>query len=208
MPYAARSLPRYPKEAFTASDYVLAFRNIELWKIGAVFACSYAAYIFYSSWSPTFLEASGVRAAALIGILSAAIPAAGIFSRPVGGYLAESRFSHDKRVVPLAAFGILAATSAAIPFVGLGAIPLLIAGGFLAQVPFSVYYLFSAQILPPKFTGTAYAFMNTISLVGGSISPGLAGLLLDVSGTFVVPFAMIAVTAAIGILLVLRTRER
>jgi predicted MFS family arabinose efflux permease len=206
--YEARSLPVYRKEPFTSSDYLLAFRNIELWKIGAVFACSYAAYIFYSSWSPTFLEASGVRAAALIGILSAAIPAAGIFSRPGGGYLAENRFSRDKRVVPLAAFGILAATSAAIPFVGLGAIPLLIAGGFLAQVPFSVYYLFSAQILPPKFTGTAYAFMNTISLVGGSISPGLAGFLLDVSGTFVVPFAMIAVTAALGILLVLRTRER
>jgi predicted MFS family arabinose efflux permease len=206
--YAARSFPEYPKEAFTASDYVLGFRNLELWKIGAIFACSYAAYIFYASWSPTFLEANGVRSAALIGILSAAIPAAGILSRPVGGYLAETRFSRDKRTVPLLAFGVLAVTSAAVPFVGLGAIPLLIAGGFLAQVPFSVYYLFSAQILPPKFAGTAYAFMNTISLVGGSISPGLAGLLLDVAGTFVVPFAMIAATAVLGLVLVLMTRER
>lgn len=206
--FFARSLPAYPRETFTASDYLAGFRNRELWKVGAVFACSYAAYIFYSSWSPTFLETNGVRDVALLGLLSGAIPAAGILSRPIGGYLAEGRFSRDKRIVPLAAFGILAATSAAAPFVGLGAIPLLVGGGFLAQVPFSVYYLFSAQILPPRFVGTAYAFMNTISLIGGSISPGLAGYLLDLTGTFVAPFAMIAGTAAIGLALVVLTRER
>lgn len=205
---SSRGFPSYPREAFTASDYLAGFRNWELWKVGAVFACSYAAYIFYASWSPTFLEAVGIRAVAVLGLLSAAIPAAGILSRPIGGYLAETRFSRDKRIVPLAAFGILAATSAAVPFVGLGAVPLLIAGGFLAQVPFSVYYMFSAQILPPRFSGTAYAFMNTISLVGGAISPGLAGYLLDVTGTFVAPFAMIAGTAALGLGLVVLTRER
>ncbi len=204
----SRGLPPYPREAFTLGDYVAAFRNRELWKVGAVFACSYAAYIFYASWSPTFLEANGIRDVVVLGLLSSAIPAAGILSRPVGGYLAEDRLARDKRAVPLAAFGILAATSAAAPFLGLGAIPLLIAGGFLAQVPFTVYYLFSAQILPPKFAGTAYAFMNSISLIGGAISPGLAGFLLDVSGGFMAPFAMMAGTSFLGLVLVLATRER
>ena len=206
--FFVRSFPTYPRETFTLPQYLVAFRNLELWKVGAIFACSYAAYIFYSSWSPTFLEANGIRDVALLGILSSAIPAAGIFSRPVGGYLAEARFSHDKRVVPLAAFALLAGTSVALPFLGLGAIPLLIAGGFLAQIPFTVYYLFSAQILPPRFAGTAYAFMNTVSLIGGAVSPGLAGYLLDVTGTFFAPFAMIALTALLGLLLVLWTRER
>jgi NNP family nitrate/nitrite transporter-like MFS transporter len=206
--YFVRSFPAYPRETFTLSEYLFAFRNLELWKVGAVFACSYAAYIFYSSWSPTFMEANGVRDVVALGLLSAAIPAAGIFSRPVGGYLAETRFARDKRLVPLAAFAILAATSLGLPFLGLGGIPLLIAGGFLAQIPFTVYYLFSAQILPARFAGTAYAFMNTVSLIGGAISPGLAGYLLDVTGSFVAPFAMIAAASLAGLAIVLRTRER
>ena len=203
-----RSFPPYSREAFTLSDYLGAFRNVELWKVGAVFACSYAAYIFFSSWSPTFLEANGLQDALVLGVVSAAIPAAGVFARPVGGYLAEGRFSRDKRAVLFIALGVLMVTSALVPFLGLGAIPLLVAGGFLSQAPFTAYYLFSAQILPTRFVGTAYAFMNTISLIGGAISPGLAGYLLDVSGTFVAPFVMIAATALIGLVLTFAMRER
>ncbi len=206
--YFARDLPAQEAEPFTARDYVAAFKSRELWKVGAVFACSYAAYIFYSGWSPTYLEMNGVTSAAALGLLSAAIPAAGIVSRPVGGYLEERTFASDKRKVAIIAFGILVVTSVAVPFLGLGAAPLLIAGGFLAQLPFSVYYLLSAQIMPARFTGSAYALMNTISLVGGAISPGLAGYLVDATGGFFAPFVMIAVAAVLGLALILVTRER
>ncbi len=206
--YFARDLPPQQTEPFTTKDYVEAFRNRELWKVGAVFACSYAAYIFYSAWSPTYLEHNGVTAPALLGLLSAAIPAAGIVSRPIGGDLSEKRFRRDKRRVPLLAFGLLAAVSVAVPFLGLGAAPLLIAGGFLAQFPFSVYYVLSAQIMPPRFTGSAYALMNTVSLIGGAISPGLAGYLLDASGSFLAPFLMITLAAVVGLVLIVLTRER
>ena len=204
----ARGLPPQPAERFATRDYLAAFRNRELWKVGAVFACSYAAYIFYSSWSPTFLEGNGITSAVSLGLLSAAIPAAGIVSRPIGGYLQERRFARDKRQIPVLAFGILILTSLAVPFLGLGAAPLLMAGGFLAQFPFSVYYVLSAQIMPPRFTGSAYALMNMVSLVGGSVSPGLAGFLLDLTGSFLTSFVMIAVTAALGLALILLTRER
>ncbi len=204
----ARDLPPRPREPFTLDDYLSAFGNLELWKVGAVFACSYAAYIFYSSWSPTYLVGSGIASAAILGVLSAAIPAAGILARPVGGHLAETRFRADKRLVPMLAFLVLVAVSVAVPFLGLGAIPLLVAAGFLAQFPFSVYYILSAQIMPQRFTGTAYALMNTVSLIGGAISPGLAGFLVDVTGSFLSAFAMIAATAVLGLVLILRTRER
>ncbi len=204
----ARDLPPQKSEPFTTRDYLAAFRNLELWKVGAVFACSYAAYIFYSGWSPTYLEVNGVTSPVALGLLSAAIPAAGILSRPVGGYLEEGTFAADKRRIAMIAFGIMAVTGLAIPFMGLGAAPLLIAGGFLAQFPFSVYYVLSAQIMPERFTGSAYALMNTVSLVGGAISPGLAGYLLDATGTFLASFAMIAATAVLGLVLILWTRER
>ncbi len=204
----ARSFPAYSREAFTMGEYLGAFRSFELWKVGAAFACSYAAYIFYASWSPTFLEANGLQTALGIGLVAAAIPAAGILSRPVGGYLAEGRFSRDKRAVLLIAFGFLAVVSVLAPFLGLDAIPMLIAGGFLSQAPFTAYYLFSGQILPPRFAGTAYAFMNTVSLIGGALSPSLAGYLLDVSRGFVAPFIMIAAIALLGVVLGLALRER
>jgi predicted MFS family arabinose efflux permease len=204
----ARGLPGRLQERFTLHDYVQSFRSIELWKVGAVFSCSYAAYIFYASWSPTYLSASGLGTAALVGAVSAAIPAAGILSRPVGGYLAEKRFAPDKRAVPALAFVVLALSAVAIPFLGLGSTPLLILGGFLAQLPFGVYYLFASQILPARFGGTAYAFMNTVSLIGGAIAPGLAGLLVDLTGSFVASFGMIAAIALLGLGLLARMRER
>lgn len=206
--YFARDLPAQRTDPFTTRDYLTAFKSRELWKVGAVFACSYAAYIFYSGWSPTFLEVNGVTSAAALGLLSASIPAAGILSRPIGGYLQERTFVSDRRRIPLLAFAVLIATSSAVPFLGLGAAPLLMAGGFLAQLPFSVYYVFAAQIMPSRFTGSAYALMNTVSLVGGAISPGLAGYLLDVTGGFLASFVMIAATAALGLLLILVTREK
>ncbi len=204
----ARPMTLEAQEPFTRSDYLGSVRNLELWKVGAVFACSYAAYIFYSSWSPTYLSESGIASAALLGILSGAIPAAGILSRPIGGHLAEGRYKADKRWIPASSFVLLLGIGAATPFLGLGAVPLLVAAGFLANFPFSVYYILSAQILPRHFTGTAYAFMNTISLIGGAISPALAGYLVDVNGSFLSAFIMIAATAVLGLALLLCLRER
>ncbi len=204
----ARPMPLPAQEAFGRSDYLASILNLELWKVGAVFACSYAAYIFYSSWSPSDLSESGIASAALLGILSGAIPAAGILSRPIGGNLAEGGLRADKRWVPAVSFVLLFGIGAVVPFLGLAAVPLLIAAGFLANFPFSVYYILSAQILPRHFTGTAYAFMNTISLIGGAIAPALAGYLVDVSGSFLSAFVMIAATALVGLLLLVRLHER
>ena len=204
----ASSLPPRNHEAFGVTDFVSSFRNRELWKVGAAFAASYAAYIFYASWTPTYLPEVGITDLALVGILSSAIPAAGILARPLGGLLAETAFGHDKRWVPGISFVGLAGVGAAIPLLAESGTVLLVVAGFLAQFPFSVYYLFSSQVLPRRFGGTAYAFMNTISLIGGSISPVLAGLLADVTGSFEAAFGMIAVTALLGFVVVLAVRER
>jgi len=205
---AAASLPPRAHEPFGVADFLAAFRDRALWKVGAAFAASYSAYIFYASWTPTYLTESAFLDVAWIAALSSAIPAAGIVARPVGGILAETRFLRDKRWVPALGFVGLVGVSASVPFLGLAGAPLLVAAGFLAQFPFSVYYLFSAQVLPRKFGGTAYAFMNTVSLVGGAISPGLAGLLADVTGSFVAAFGMVAVGSLLGLAIVASVRER
>jgi CP family cyanate transporter-like MFS transporter len=204
----AAKIPPRVHAPFALADYLRAFRSHELWKVGLVFASSYAAYIFYSGWTRTYVEEAGLLAGASVAILSMLIPAAGIVSRPLGGHLAESRFRRDKRWVPGLSFGLLIVASLAIPPLGGFGLPVLVLGGFLAQFPFSVYYLFSSQILPERFAGTAYAFMNAISIVGGAISPALAGYLADVTGSFAAAFVMIAATAVIGLGLLAAVRER
>lgn len=205
--FAAKIPPRV-HERFALLDYVRAFRSRELWKVGLVFACSYAAYIFYAGWSRTYLEEEGLLPLAGAAVVAMLVPAAGILSRPLGGHLAETVFRRDKRWVNVIAFVSLAVVSTAVvPLGGLG-IPLLVAGGFLAQFSFSVHYLFSSQILSPRFAGTAFAFMNAISIIGGAISPALAGYLRDATGSFQPAFLMIAATAILGLVLVASVRER
>jgi len=204
---AARIPPR-EHAPFAMGDYLRAFRARELWKVGLVFAASYAAYIFYSGWSRTYMEEGLGLTASVTAVVAMLIPAAGIFSRPLGGHLAETRFRADKRWVPGLSFGLLVATSLAVPFAGVAGVPVLIFGGFLAQFPFSVYYLFSSSILPERFAGTAYAFMNMVSIAGGAVSPPLAGFLADRTGSFLAAFVMIAATAALGLALIARVRAR
>jgi len=205
---AAARIPPRVHERFALADYVRAFRSGELWKVGLVFACSYAAYIFYSGWSRTYLEEERLLPLASAALVAMLIPAVGILSRPLGGHLAETEFRRDKRWVNAVAFVGLAAVSPAVVPLGGAGIPLLVAGGFLAQFSFSVHYLFSSQILEPRFAGTAYAFMNAISIIGGAISPALAGYLRDATGSFQPAFLMIAATAILGLALVATVRER
>lgn len=204
----AAKIPPRVHAPFALADYLRAFRSRELWKVGLVFACSYAAYIFYAGWSRTYLEEKRLLPLAGAALVAMLTPAAGILSRPLGGFLAETRFRRDKRWVNALSFALLAVIGPLVVPLGTFGIPLLVAGGFLAQFPFSVYYLFSSQILSPRFAGTAYAFMNAISIIGGAISPPLAGYLRDTTGSFGPAFLMIAVTAVFGLALVATVRER
>ncbi len=80
--------------------------------------------------------------------------------------------------------------------------------GFTIQLPFSVYYAFSSQILPERLQGSAYTFMNTTSLIGGALAPYAAGLLRDVTGLFLPVFLFGAALAGVGLVLSATSRER
>ncbi len=197
--------PMYPLRA-----YVAAFRSVELWRLGLAFAGTYALYIFFTSWMPTFLVQEVGQSLEVSGALAATVPAMGILSRPIGGYLAEGLFQRDKRMVLVISFVALLPLSLVWVFTAsfIWALVLLPVAGFFIQLPFSVYYAFSSQILPERLSGGAYTSMNMTSLVGGAVAPFLAGYLVDVSGSFVLAFVFATVLAIMGLLLALSSRER
>lgn len=191
-------------------DYLAAFRSWELWRLGLAFAATYALYILYTSWMPSLLATEGSFSAESAGLLAGLVPALGILSRPLGGYLADTRLRRDKRVVPLISFAALIPLSLAwgLSFALGWAAILLVLVGFFVQFPFSVYYAFSSQILPERLQGGAYTVMNTTSLIGGTLAPFAAGLLRDVTGLFLPVFLFAAALAGSGLLLMATSHER
>ncbi len=190
--------------------YAAAFRNLELWRLGLAFASTYALYILFTAWMPTFLTAVGGVSLAVGGALAALVPAFGILSRLLGGRWAESRFVRDKRLIlvysflPMIPLSLVWLSLLALPWAFL-LLPLI---GFFIQLPFSVYYAFAAQILPDRLRGSAYTFMNMISLTGGVMAPLLAGLFLDLTGSFAPTFLLALAFAGAGLALTATARVR
>ncbi|MFQ5920046.1 MAG: nitrate/nitrite transporter [Thermoplasmata archaeon] len=190
--------------------YAAAFRNLELWRLGLAFVSTYALYILFTSWMPTFLTEVGGVSLAVGGALAALVPAFGILSRLLGGRWAETRFARDKRLIlfysflPMIPLSLVWLSLLALPWAFL-LLPLI---GFFIQLPFSVYYAFAAQILPDRLRGSAYTFMNMISLTGGVAAPLLAGLFLDLTGSFAPTFLLALAFAGAGLLLTATARVR
>ncbi len=129
---------------------------------------------------------------------------------PLGGRWAETRFAGDRRRIllysflPMIPLSLVWLSPLALPWAFL-LLPLI---GFFIQLPFSVYYAFAAQILPDRLRGSAYTFMNMISLTGGVAAPLLAGLLLDLTGSFAASFFLAFAFAGAGLLLTATARIR
>ncbi|MFQ5552540.1 MAG: nitrate/nitrite transporter [Thermoplasmata archaeon] len=190
--------------------YAAAFRSPELWRLGLAFVTTYALYILFTSWMPTFLTQVGGVSLAVGGALAALVPAFGILSRPLGGRWAETRFAGDKRRIllysflPMVPLSLIWLSPLALPWAFL-LLPII---GFVIQLPFSVYYAFASEILPDRLRGSAYTFMNMISLIGGVVAPLLAGVLLDMTGSFAPSFLFAAALAGAGLFLTVTARVR
>ncbi len=208
--WAAGGIPRDRGPMLPLREYAAAFRSWELWRLGLAFAGTYALYILFTSWMPTFLQEDGGLSLAAAGGMAALVPALGILSRPVGGILADTTFRRDKRRVLLFSFAFVLPLSLVwtLPASLRWALLLLPLLGFTIQLPFSVYYAFSSQILPERLQGSAYTFMNTTSLIGGALAPYAAGLLRDVTGLFLPVFLFGAALAGVGLVLSATSRER
>jgi len=193
---------------FTTREFLALFRHRALWVAGLAFACTYSGYIFYVSWVPAYLEGSGLGRV-LAGILAAAVPAVGILARPLGGWSVAGPFRNEERIPLVLGFlGVAATTMAVMALPPASAIYLLPLAGFLAQFPFSVYYVIALRIVPAGFSGTALSFLNATSLIGGTVTPVAAGYLRDVTGGFGAAFQLLMGISVLGAVLVLGLRRR
>lgn len=174
----------------------------QLWVSGAAFAASYGAYIFFTSWMPSYLVSGGLVDRFAAGVLVGAGAGMGVLARPLGGVLALSRLGSRMPIVT-SFIGLLPLALYLYIWGGAGALVAIVAGGFLAQLPFSVYYFYARDLLPGDLQGTALAFMNTTSLIGGFLVPIGVGSIVDATGSFSGAFVLLAIMSLVGAILAL-----
>ncbi len=183
-------------------------RQPALWIIcGCHFAINYCLY-FFLTWLPLYLVKSrGFSLGEMAGIASAtfAVQAVGALLAGVGGDwavargMAESRVRRTVMVVSgcATALGILAIVSVN----GGGAtIACLLLTGFFMGLGTSSLFLVAQIFAGPHATGRWVGVQNAIGNCAGILGPIITGALIDLTGSYTIPFQITAAVAALGAL--------
>src|SRR6185312_15586625 len=195
-----RSQPAPVKRGVTRQ---LLSRNMLL--ISFAYACLIATFSALTLWTPQIIR--GMSSAAMpfwfIGVLVAVPPSCSIL-----WMLYWTRRSDKRRerfwhcVVPMlvAAAGWATAAMMTTPALQLGGLVVASAFGLSA---WPVFFTTPSIILPREAHAAGLAFLNTIGIVGSTLSPIIVGYLRDHTGGFAVPQLAIAGLLCIGVLLMM-----
>ena len=201
--YLAAREPVRSEEAISLGQFVRVLRNPTILAVSFASACSFALFVFFSSWMPTYATEELSIDLAAAGAATALVPFAGIVARPGGGWLSD-RIGERRRPVIVVSFllalpvifGVTTIRSAG------GFAVLMLAAGASVQLAIGVYYVYVAELAEPGTTGTCLAMVTSVSTVGSLIAPALAGWLIDVSSwTAGYGFAVVVALAGIGFVL-------
>ncbi len=177
--------------AATAGDDTAALSNLgrvlgsrAVWTVAGLGFVAYALYLFVNSWAPSFLAEQVELSLAASGLFAALFPAVGIVSRVGGGVLSDRAFDGRRRPVVLLSFGVAAPAIAS--FAAVRAVPVVIAAlliaGFGIQLSVGLVFSYVRELVAPEVATTAVAFLTSVGLAGGFLSPIVGGALIGASG--------------------------
>ncbi len=178
-------------------------RNMLL--ISFAYACLIATFSALTLWTPQIIRGmSGTGMPFwLIGVLVAVPPSCSILWMLYWTRRSDrrkERFWHCVAPMLVAAAGWTLAASVAYP-------PLQLAGLIVASAfslsAWPVFFTTPSILLPREARAAGLAFLNTIGIMGSTLSPLLVGTLRDATGGFTVPMLAIAGLLVIGVCLML-----
>ncbi|MBK4346834.1 MFS transporter [Lacisediminihabitans changchengi] len=175
------------------------------------FGYGWVAWVFFT-WIPTLLATVYKQDISKYGLLTSLILAGGVIGDTLGGVLSDRllRKTGNARSArrTLLLIGFIGSALCLVPLVF--SPPLTVA---IVALAFSFFFLelTNAQLwsipmdVAPTWSGTASGMMNTGFGVAGILSPIVVGALVDVTGDFVVPFAvsigiLVAATVLAGVM--------
>ena len=161
---------------------------------------SFGAIIAAGVWVNTLLIKSIHLAPKTAGMIGSTVLLLGIISRPLGGLILGKKMMGTKPLLVLSCGGLALgfvwiglSTTLTMAFLG------IIFTGVMAGLPFAGIFN-GARDNCPATPGVAMGFVNTWGAVGVMIMPPIIGRLVDLSGTFVSGFYVLAAAALLGCL--------
>ncbi len=176
-----------------------------IWLVGACWLLFNASIISLFTFTPTFLAGigfspgrAGATASAVMWLPLVLSPATGLVIDRIGG----------KRIMLVAAGASLAVLIALVP----GAAPwmlalMLLIGVAQTLVPAPVMAL-APDVVPPKSLGVGFGILSTCLNLGILIGPALVGWARDVTGSFGVSYAIMALLSLLIVFVMIGLRPR
>ncbi len=178
-------------------------RNMLL--ISFAYGCLIATFSALTLWTPQIVRAFSTPGTSFwqIGLITAIPP-----TLSIGWMIYWTRHSDRRKerfwhcTAPMLVAAVGWAMAALIPNPVLQLLGLTIASAFgLSAWP--VFFTTPSIILPREAHAAGLAFLNTIGILGSTLSPVLVGTLRDATGSFAVPQLAIAALLVIGVVLMM-----
>ena len=186
------------RKAHVAIPWRTLFRSPQLWLIFTMYFCYAWGSWFFFGWFPTYLTKSAGFSEGEMAFLSALPFLAGAAGNVAGGFLSDrmvARFGakHGRRLI-----GCLSLAGSAVLLVGLSQAKGKIAIAILSTLGFGV-----ADLMLPTawaicldiggaFAGSVSGFMNTAGQLGGFLCSIAYGYVVQATGSYNLPLAMVA----------------
>lgn len=201
--YFAVRDPIRSEETISMAQFGRTLRNPTILAVSLASACSFALFLFFNSWMPTYAtEELGVNLAAA-GAAASLMPFAGIVARPGGGWISD-RIGGRRRPVIVASFVLSVPLIVAISVVAssLAFAALMLLTGASIQLAIGVYYVYVSELADPGTRGTCLAMVTSASTLGALVAPAVGGWLIgNISWAAGYAFAVLLGLAGIGLAL-------
>ena len=192
-----------PRKAVAREEHLPSgvIRDVRLYKLAVLFSCSLGLSVVIGNWTTTLLQRAGGMSLGAAGAVAALTLALGVVSRPLGGWILQTRPAHVRAIVAAClvagAIGCLAVAAARPPaLVVLGAMLIGIAAG----IPFAPAFQGAAR-LRPDAQAAAVGFVNGAASIVILVGTPLVGLAFSLPGGGRTGFIVVGVLWALALFL-------
>jgi nitrate/nitrite transporter NarK len=179
-------------------DWSNVLGNFNIWLLSWVQLGSFGVIIAAGVWVNTLLIKIIHLDPKTAGMVGSIVLLLGIVSRPLGGIILGNRILSTKALLVLSGVGLAFgfAWIGLSTTIGMAALAIIFTG-IMAGLPFAGIFN-SARDNCPATPGVAMGFVNTWGAGGVMIFPPIIGRLVDITGTFVSGFYLLAAVALAG----------
>ncbi len=197
---------RAAKSSVTLREWSALFRFKAMWvlMLGA-FCTGYITWM-YQTWLPAYLEMQQHISIAKTGFLASVPLICAFFGALVGGWLSDWLHARGMELIKSRRLPLIVGLLLSAAFTGLAAVAAtpgqailcIAASMFFMQFGITCKWILVTAVTPQAYCASAASNQNFAGFLGGTCSPLLTGLIVDVTGSFVLALSLGAVITLIG----------